>query len=132
MKMKALIAASLLIAGSPALAQETSSGLSDAAKEVLQENLKARDAELAPLIAKRRELQQQFDALLTPEGYDEDKLAATMAAMRSVEGEIVEKTGVSMLALIKALPENDRAAFFKTLKRPGPAPRATRQGETGR
>lgn len=132
MKMKALIAASFLMIGTPVLAQDRGAGLSDAAKQTLQKNLTERDAELAPLVAKRRELQQQFDALLTPQGYDEDKLAATMAAMRSVEGEIVEKTGTSMLALIKALPEDDRAAFFKTLKRPGPATRAATQGETGR
>ena len=129
-KMTALIAASLML-GTPALAQQ-GPGMSDAGKQVLKENIQKRDADLAPLIAKKRDLQRRFDALLTPEGYDEAKLAATMAEMRGVEGEIVERTGNSMLALLKALPEKDRGAFFNTLKRPGAAGRAPAQGSTGR
>lgn len=131
LKMKMLIAASLLL-GTPAVAQQAPAGLSDAAKQVLKENLQSRDAELAPLLVKRRALQEQYDALLTPEGYDEAKLAATMAEMRGLEGQIVERTGDSMLALLKALPEEDRSVFFKSLRRSAPAPRATPQGDTGR
>ena len=106
--------------------------MSDAGKQVLKQNLQTRDSDLAPLIARKRDLQQRFDALLTPEGYDEAKLASVMAEMRAVEGEIVERTGNSMLALLKALPEKDRGAFFKTLKRSGPAARPKPQGTTGR
>jgi uncharacterized membrane protein len=129
-KMKMLIAAALML-GTPALAQQAP-GLSDAAKTLLKENLEKRDADLAPLIAKRRDLQKQYDALLTPEGYDEEKLAAKMSEMRGLEGEIVEKTGVSMLALLKALPEDDRAVFFKSLRRSAPAPRAKAGADIGR
>ena len=131
LKMTAFLAAALIFA-TPVLAQQPSAGMSDAAKQVLKENISKRDADLAPLIAKKRDLQKQFDALLTPEGYDEAKLAATMDQMRGVEGEIVERTGASMLALLKALPEADRGAFFSTLKRPGAAGRATPQGGAGR
>ena len=131
MKITALIAAGLMLAA-PAFAQKAPAGMSDTAKQTMRENLKKRDAELAPLIAKKRELQKQFDTLLTTEGYDEEKLAATMREMRSVEGEIVERTGDSMLALLKALPERDRGAFFKTLRRSAPAPRAAPESGTGR
>jgi uncharacterized membrane protein len=132
LKMTALLAASLMLA-TPALSQQApAAGMSDSAKLVLKENIQKRDADLAPLIAKKRDLQKKFDALLTPESYDEAQLAATMAEMRAVEGEIVERTGNSMLALLKALPEEDRGAFFNTLKRPGPQARTTPQGSTGR
>jgi uncharacterized membrane protein len=131
LKMTAYLAASLIF-GTPVLAQQAPSGMSDSAKQLLKENISKRDADLAPLIAKKRDLQKRFDALLTPEGYDEAKLAATMAEMRGVEAEIVEGNGASMLALIKALPEKDRSAFFNSLKRPGSSARATPQGGAGR
>jgi uncharacterized membrane protein len=130
LKMKALIAASLLL-GTPALAQQAPA-MSDAGRQVFKENIQKRDTELAPLIAKRRELQKRYDALLTPEGYDEEKLAWVMAEMRGLEGEIVERTGVSMLALLKALPDGDRTVFFRSLKRPGQASRPVPKGDTGR
>lgn len=130
LKMKMLIAAALLL-GTPAMAQQAP-GLSDTAKTILKENLQKRDTELAPLIAKRREIQKQYEALLTPENYNEAKLAAAMADMRALEGEIVEKTGVSMLALLKALPDNDRATFFKSLRRSAPPARPQAGPATGR
>lgn len=129
-KMKALIAASLLL-GTPALAQQAPAGASEAAKRIVQENFKKRDATLAPLMARKRELQRLFDALLTPQGYDEQKLAATMAEMRRVEGEIVETSGTSLLALLKELPADDRSRFLLSLKR-GPAPRRAPEAGTGR
>jgi uncharacterized membrane protein len=126
-KMKALIAATLLLAA-PAVAQQAApAGASEAAKRMVQENFKQRDAALVPLVAKRRDLQKQFEALMTPEGYDEKKLAANMAEIRKVEGQIVETSGSSLLALLKELPAADRTLFLKTLKRgpaPLPAPRA--------
>jgi uncharacterized membrane protein len=131
-KMKALIAATLLLAAPAAAQQAAPAGASEAAKRMVQENFKQRDAALAPLVAKRRALQKQFDALLTPEGYDEKKLAANMAEIRKVEGQIVETTGVSMLALLKTLPDNDRTVFFRSLKRPGAPARPIPQGNTGR
>jgi len=130
LKLKVLAAATLLL-GTPALAQQ-GPAMSAAGKQVFKENIQKRDADLAPLIAKRRDLQKRYDALLTPETYDEEKLAAVMADMRGVEGEIVERTGASMLALLKALPDKDRSLFFKSLKRPGAAARAPAKGNSGR
>ncbi|HEV2078430.1 MAG TPA: hypothetical protein VGR19_00825 [Allosphingosinicella sp.] len=131
LKMKALIAASLLL-GTPALAQQgVPAGASESGKRIVQENFKKRDATLAPLMVRKRELQRQFDALLTPQGYDEQKLAATMAEMRKVEGEIVETSGTSLLALLKELPAEDRSRFLTSLKR-GPAPRRAPGAGTGR
>jgi len=132
LKMTAILAGGLMMLASPALAQQTSSGMSDSAKQILKENLQKRDADLAPLIAQKRDLQKRFDALLTPSGYDETKLAATMTEMRAVEAQIVGRTGESMLALLKTLPEKDRNAFFNSLKRPGSPSRAKPQGDSGR
>lgn len=131
LKTTALLAAGLLLA-TAAPAQQAPSGMSDTARQLLQDNLAKRDSDLAPLVARKRDLQKQFDALLTTEGYDEEKLASTMAEMRSVEGAIVERTGESMLALLKTLPEEDRGAFFKTLRRSAPAPRAAPEPGNGR
>ena len=128
-KLKALIAAGLLL-GTPALAQQAApAGASASAKRMVQDNFRQRDAALVPLMARKRDLQKQFDALLTPQGYDEKKLAATMAELRKVEGQIVETSGASLLALLKELPAADRSLFLKSLKRgpdarpaPGPGP----------
>jgi uncharacterized membrane protein len=131
LKITAFFAAGLMLATS-ASAQQVPAGMSDSAGQVLKESMQKRDADLAPLIARKRDLQKRFEALLTPEGYDEAKLAAVMAEMRAVEGEIVERTGNSMLALLKALPEKDRGAFFKSLRRTAPAARPIPQGGVGR
>lgn len=120
-KTTAFLAAGLMVA-TAAPAQQAPAGMSDSAKQLLKANLEQRDSDLEPLIARKRDLQMQFDSLLTPEGYDAEKLEAIMAQMRSVEGAIVERTGQSMLALLKALPEEDRGAFFKTLRKPAPRP----------
>ena len=131
MLKKVLIAASLLL-GTPALAQQAApAGASESAKRIVQENFKQRDSTLAPLMARKRELQRQFDALLTPQGYDEKKLASTMAEMRKVEGQIVETSGAALLALLKELPAEDRSLFLKTLKRT-PAPRPVPGNGPGR
>ena len=130
-KMKALIAASLLI-GTPALAQQPApAGASESARRMVQANFKQRDSALAPLVARKNALQKQFEALLTPQGYDEAKLAATMAEMRKVEGQIVETSGASLLALLKELPTEDRNLFLKSLKR-GPEARPARGAGPGR
>lgn len=131
--MKMLVAVGLML-GAPAFAQESSAGASNAGKQMVQESFKKRDAELAPLSEKRSALQKQFNVLMTAEGYDEEKLAATMAEMRLVEGEIVEKTGASLLSLLKALSPEDRSLFLKALKQPAPAPtsRGKATGEAGR
>jgi uncharacterized membrane protein len=131
--MKMLMGASLMI-GAPALAQEPATGVSDAGKQTIQQSFKQRDADLAPLRQKREALQKQFNALTTPEGYDEEKLAAVMAEMRTVEGEIVERTGATLLSLLKTLPAEDRNAFLATLKQPAPvpAPRRRATGAVGR
>lgn len=116
LKLKALIVAGLMLT-TPALAQDVPSGVSDDGKQVYVESMKQRAAGLTPLLARKRELQAQFDAMLTPEAYDEEKLAATMADMRGVEAQIVEKMGASLLAMLKAFPENDRAIFLRSLSK---------------
>ncbi len=131
LKMNAVIAASLLL-GTPALAQQPApTGATEAAKRIVQDNFKKRDSTIAPLTVRKRELQRQFDALLTPQGYDEQKLASTMAEMRKVEAQIAETSGAALLAVLKEMSADDRALFLKSLKR-GPAPRPAPGNGPGR
>jgi len=132
--IKAFVIAGMLLAAPVAAAAQNAGGLSEASQQVVKESFAKRSAELAPLIAKKRELQRQFDSLLTPASYDAEKLASTMSEMRAVEGEIVEKMGTSLLALLKSLPENDRAIFLKSLSKTPPTASAAVSGskdETG-
>ncbi|HEY0625612.1 MAG TPA: hypothetical protein VGD10_02655 [Allosphingosinicella sp.] len=112
--LKAVVLAGLMI-GSPAAAQ-----VSEASQKIIREHFEQRKAEMGPLIARKRELEAARDALLTPATYDEEKLAATIAGLKEVEGQIFDKVNGSTLTLLKSLPEEDRSAFMKTLSKAPP------------
>jgi uncharacterized membrane protein len=120
LKLKAFVIAGLLF-GTPALAQQSApaqnAGLSEGGKKIVQDYMVKRSSDIEPLLQKKRQLQTQFDALLTADTYDEAKLASTMVDMRDVEGRLFDAMGSTMLALLKALPENDRAIFMKSLSK---------------
>jgi uncharacterized membrane protein len=123
LKLKAFVIAGLML-GTPALSQQPApaqnpAGLSEDGRKIIQDYMVKRSSDIEPLLQRKRQLQTQFDALLTAETYDEAKLASIMADMRDVEGRLFDAMGSTMLALLKALPENDRAIFMKSLsKRP--------------
>lgn len=128
-KMKTLLVAGLMLAAPMAAPAQTAPALSDGGKAAFQQVMTARQATLAPLVQRKAELQQQFEALVDPDAYDHDKLAAVMAEMRSVEGQIVETMGTSLLSLLEKLPEADRNLFLASMKK-GPDPQVSRV-ETG-
>ena len=117
--LKSIILAGLLV-GAPAAAQ-TGGTVSEAGKKIVTEHFSKRSAEIEPLLQRKRALQAQFDALLTPAKYDEAALQAKMGEMKVVEGQIFDAMGATMLSLLKALPANDRAIFMKSLTKTPPA-----------
>ena len=117
--LKSLLAASLLVAA-PALAQSGDAALSDGGKKIVLDHMKQRGEQIEPLLQKKRALQGEFDALLTPATYDEAKLAGVMKEMQAVEAQIFDAMGGTMLTILKALPEADRAAFMKSLVKTPP------------
>lgn len=114
--LKSLILAAALT-GAPAMAQQA---ISDAGKKAVAEYQTSRTAELRPLLQKKRALQAQFDALMSPQNYDEAKLQATTAEMKQVEGQLFDVMSGSMLKLLKSLPAQDRALFMKSLTKSAP------------
>ncbi len=130
LKTIAFVAAGLMLA-SPAVAtaQGVAPVLSAQGTQQREENLTKRRADLAPLIAKRQALKKQYGALMTPAGYDEAQLAATMTEMRQIEGQIVETQQNSVLALLKGFSAEDRNAYLSVGRR---APAATVKPGEGR
>lgn len=122
--LKAAAAAALLI-GAPAMAQDIASAaapaISEGGQKIVRDHMARRNADMAPLLKKKRELQAEFDSMLAAGDFDEPKIAATMAEMRGVDGKIVDTVGSSLLALLKILPEADRSAFMKSLTKTPPA-----------
>ncbi|MBA3677156.1 MAG: hypothetical protein H0W74_07095 [Sphingosinicella sp.] len=127
--MKAIMMAALLLAAPVAgLAQsaaprnnaEGSSGLSAAGATLFRDYQAEQRVALGPLMKQRGELQAQFDALMSPRAYDDSKLAATMAALRQVEGQIVERQGNALLALLRAMTPADRTAFLAAMSKSPP------------
>lgn len=122
--LKFAIAAGLLL-GTPALAQQAApaaqAGMSEDGKKIVMDHMARRSQQIEPLLQRKRQLQAQFDGLLTAETYDEARLAETMAAMREVEGQLFDAMGSTMLALLKALPPQDRAAFMKSISKTPPS-----------
>jgi len=115
-----IIAGLLIAAPASAYVQSANGGMAEASATIVKTQMSQRNAALAPLLARKDVLQKQFDALITPVGYDDAKLASTMAEMRAVEGQIVETMGTSLLALLKALPDADRALFMQSMTRTPP------------
>ena len=112
--LKAMILAAML-AGAPAAAQQAT--MSEEGKKIVAEHMQKRGAEIEPILQRKQALEKQFDSYLTAETYDEAKLQATMTEMRAVEGQLFDAMGSTMLALLKSLPEADRAVFMRSLSK---------------
>ena len=115
--VKALILAAMLV-GTPAAAQQAT--MSEEGRKIVTAYMQKRGSEIEPILQKKQALQKQFDSYLTAETYDQAKLEATMAEMRVVEGQLFDAMGSTMLALLKELPDADRAAFMKSLTKTPP------------
>lgn len=122
-KLKALALAGLMLTAPAALQAQAggASAMSEASQKLVQEQIAERNAKIEPLLKRKQELDKQFAVLMTPEGYDEAKLASTMQEIRSVEGEIVELRAVALQDLLKSLPEPDRNLLLKSMTRTPPA-----------
>jgi len=124
---------SLLILGlalaAPVAAQNASPALSAEGKQTYQTVMKSRNAEMAPLLARKRELEKQFDALLASGSFDEAKFTSVMADMQKVEGQIYEARGTALVAVLKALPEADRAIFMKSISKTPPKAATYKPGQ---
>lgn len=134
LKLKVLVAASLML-GVPATVQaQTASGpsLSEASRKIVQQHLAERNTDIQRLLAERQRLETQRDALLTPATYDEQKLGAILAQLRTIGAQISEEIDLSTLALLKSLPENDRNLFLASLTRTPPSPVTPPSGGQGR
>ena len=112
--LKAIILAAML-AGTPAAAQQAV--MSEEGRKIVAEHMQKRSSEIEPILQKKQALENQFDSYLTAETYDEARLRATMAEMRAVEGQLCDAMGSTMLALLKSLPEADRAVFMRSLSK---------------
>lgn len=113
------LAAGLLLAA-PAAAfpqQVAPPSLSEGGKKAIETMAVNRTTAMAPLLKRKAELQAEFDALLTTASYDAAKLRALMPQMQTVESELYQAMGGSMLTLLEELPEADRAVFMKSLTR---------------
>lgn len=126
----ALPLAALLICA-PAAAQDVArpaapaaaGALSPEGQRLLDAYIAERDAKLSPLARQKRELDAKMAVLLTPEGYDEAQLAATTAQIHAIEEQVFEARTNGLLTLLKQLPEADRSAFLKSLRKdPAPLP----------
>ncbi len=114
------LAAAGLILAAPATAfpqQVAPPSLSEGGKKAIETMAVNRTTAMAPLLKRKAELQAEFDALLTPASYDAVKLRALMPQMQTVESELYQAMGGSMLTLLEELPEADRAVFMKSLTR---------------
>ena len=94
--------------------------MSEEGRKIVTAYMQKRGSEIEPILQKKQALQKQFDSYLTAETYDQAKLEATMAEMRVVEGQLFDAMGSTMLALLKELPDADRAAFMKSLTKTPP------------
>jgi uncharacterized membrane protein len=145
--MKMIIIAGLLLAapaaahaqqaaaGTSTAGQAAASKMSEAGATLFRNYQTSQRAELLPLFKQRAELQAQFDGLLKPGTFDDSKLEATMIQLRQVEGQIVEKQGTALLALLRAMTAQDRNEFLALMSQSPPvsASRArTPQAGTGR
>lgn len=122
LRVKLLALAGLMLAA-PATLQaqaEGASQMSEASQGIVRDQIAARNAKIEPLMKRKQELDKEFAVLMTPEGYDEAKLASTMTEIRTVEGEIVELRAVALQQLLKSLPDADRNLFLKSLTRTPP------------
>jgi uncharacterized membrane protein len=122
MRIVKAIAVAALLASTPAvLTAQTEAGVSEAGAALYRDYQASQRADLLPLFKRRSELQAQFDGLMKPEGYDGAKLEATMTEMRQIEGQIVEKQGTGLLALLRAMSDEDRTKFLQSMSKAPPA-----------
>jgi hypothetical protein len=119
-----LLSAISLLAG-PAFAQSATGTykpfMSDGGKQIVQQYMTKRNADIAPLLRKKSELQARMSALLTPQTYNDAKLAQVMAEMGAVEAQLFSIMSSSMLAILKVLPDYDREAFMQSISKTPPS-----------
>ena len=98
-------------------------GVSAAGMAIVDQYRGAGDAALPPLVRQQRQAHQQLIAATLVTTIDPDRVATLLKADEAAQVAVRAHLNDQMIAVVRALPEADRAPFLRSLIRPAaPAP----------
>jgi hypothetical protein len=122
--MRALPALALILASGVSHAQQPPTpkrieGVSEAGNALFAKAQSAPDPAMVTLVRQQRQLRDQLNAAGLAAKVDPDKVEALLRQSEEVAGQIRTRNNDRLLAVLRALPEADRAPFLRgVLTRP--------------